>query len=232
MSLVLGVMGIPKVEVELLRIIVRLSSNLRTPWTVSESGTCDVLLTDSATATESWHAPAAPLVVVPMVQRGEAGATAPAAGRSLARPIFAEELVDLLNEITASVRTGKTMAAAAVRSARNHASRASLIRWPAQVTLQKNPVYLRLAAALSKSAQSAESLSALGRVDVDECSTFLGLLEQEGVLAWSAEARAGHTNDAGLATATAAARALALAGEPARHRAGLLSRIRRRLGLA
>jgi hypothetical protein len=114
------------------------------------------------------------------------------------------------------VRTSKTVAAAAVRSARD---RASLIRWPTQVTLQRNPAYLRLAAALSRSAQSAESLSVLGRIDVDECSTFLGLLEEEGALAWSGEARA---SSAGPGPAD----------EPARHRAGLLSRIRRRLGLA
>lgn len=222
MSFVLGVMGIPKVEVELLRIIVRLSSNLRTPWTVSESGVCDVLLLDSASASETWHAPSAPLVVVPMVQRGEPAGAAPA-GRSLARPIFAEELVDLLNEITPDVRAGKAEATA--QSARGRGSRASLIRWPAQVTLQKNPVYMRLAAALSKSAQSAESLSALGRVDVDECSTFLGLLEQEGVLAWLGEAPAGDALAARI-------RAPVLSGEPASERAGLLSRIRRRLGLA
>jgi hypothetical protein len=210
MSLVLGVMGIPKVEVELLRIIVRLSSNLRTPWTVSESGNCDVLLVDSTAAVDAWHAPSAPFVVVPVVQRGEVHA----GGRSLARPIFAEELVDLLNEVTPGVRNGKVAAAAVVRSARD---RASLIRWPAQVTMQRNPVYLRLAAALSKSAQSAESLSALSRVDVDECSTFMGLLEQEGVLAWSPDA---------------AARDALTAEGAARERTGLLSRIRRRLGLA
>lgn len=218
MSLVLGVMGIPKVEVELLRIIVRLSSNLRTTWTVSESGNCDVLLVDSATPTDAWHAPSAPFVVVPMVQRAEANAAnhanhARPAGRTLARPIFAEELVDLLNEVTPGVRKGKTVAAAVVRSGRE---RASLTRWPAQVTMQKNPVYLRLAAALSKSAQSAESLSALSRVDVDECSTFMGLLEQEGVLAWSPDASARDV----------------LAGHGAQQRTGLLSRIRRRLGLA
>lgn len=225
MSLVLGVMGIPKVEVELLRIIVRLSSNLRTPWTVGESGACDLLLVDSAGSTDARHAPTAPFVVVPVVQRGEADAAAPVARRTLARPIFAEELVDLLNEMTPRIRGTQAAAADIVRSARD---RARLVRWPAQATLQKNPVYLRLAAALSKSAQSAESLSALGRIDVDECSTFLGLLEQEGVLAWSAEAdradRVGGNGDA--------ARGRALPDEAARHRTGLLSRIRRRLGLA
>lgn len=115
--------------------------------------------------------------------------------------------------MTPGVHDSKTAAAAVLRSARD---RASLIRWPAQVTMQRNPVYLRLAAALSRSAQSAESLSALSRVDVDECSTFMGLLEQEGVLAWSPDAVARD----------------ALAAEGARERTGLLSRIRRRLGLA
>lgn len=232
MSLVLGVLGIPKVEVELLRIIVRLSSNLRTTWTVSESGNCDVLLVDSATPIDTWHAPSAPVVMVPIVQRGQGDAGAPAAGRTLARPIFAEELVDLLNDMTAGVRRtkdkGSTAAAVVARSARD---RASLVRWPAQITMQRNPVYLRLAAALSKSAQSAESLSALSRVDVDECSTFMGLLEQEGVLAWSLDAGA---RDVMAARATGNAGDAGIAGiaEDARERTGLLSRIRRRLGLA
>lgn len=229
MSLVLGVMGIPKVEVELLRIIVRLSSNLRTPWTVGESGACDLLLVDSAGSTDARHAPTAPSVVVPVVQRGEADAAVPSARPTLARPIFAEELVDLLNEMTPRIRGTQAAAAAVVRSARDR-DRASLIRWPAQATLQKNPVYLRLAAALSKSAQSAESLSALGHVDVDACSTFLGLLEQEGVLAWSAEARGAEADRVG--GLGDAARGRALPDEAARHRTGLLSRIRRRLGLA
>ncbi|MDZ4360877.1 MAG: hypothetical protein U1B84_31435, partial [Variovorax sp.] len=73
---------------------------------------------------------------------------------------------------------------------------------------------------LSKSAQSAESLSVLGRIDVQECSTFLGLLEEEGALTWSEEARGPRPSGSGAG------------GEAAQHKRGLLSRIRRRLGLA
>ncbi|MFM9924061.1 hypothetical protein VLK31_13790 [Variovorax sp. H27-G14] len=222
MPLVLGVMGIPKVEVELLKIIVRLSSNLRSLWTVSDSGTCDVLLVDAGQAGDARHMPAAPLVVVPVVARSEAGAVAHAGGPTLSRPIFAEELVDLLNQVTPRLRAARKAAAPALGAAiRSGRGRASLTRWPAQATMRKNPVYLRLAAALSKSAQSAESLSALSRVHVDECSTFMGLLEQEGVLAWSPDAGALDMLAADM-----------LAGGSAQQRTGLLSRIRRRLGLA
>ena len=214
MPLVLGVMGLPQVEVELLRIIVRLSSNLRSLWTVSESQPCDLLLVDGDAPAAERQTPSARFVV-PMVARGEAVAAAPAR-RTLARPIYAEELVALLNQVAPSGASGDA-ARAMVRSIR---ARASLIRWPSQVTLQRHPIYVRLAAALSKSAQSAESLSVLGRIDVQECSTFLGLLEEEGALTWSEEARAPRPSGVGAG------------GEAAQHKRGLLSRIRRRLGLA
>ena len=59
MPLVLGVMGLPPVEVELLRIIVRLSSNLRSRWTVSESQSCDLLLIDGDGPAAERQAPPA-----------------------------------------------------------------------------------------------------------------------------------------------------------------------------
>ncbi|WP_447787727.1 hypothetical protein [Variovorax boronicumulans] len=208
-------MGLPQVEVELLRIIVRLSSNLRSLWTVSESQPCDLLLVDGDAPAAERQTPTARFVV-PMVARGEAAAAAAPARRTLARPIYAEELVALLNQVAPSGASGDA-ARAMVRSIR---ARASLIRWPSQVTLQRHPIYVRLAAALSKSAQSAESLSVLGRIDVQECSTFLGLLEEEGALTWSEETRGPRPSGASAG------------GEAAQHKRGLLSRIRRRLGLA
>jgi len=208
MPLVLGVMGLPQVEVELLRIIVRLSSNLRSLWTVSESQPCDLLLVDGDSLAAERQAPPARFVV-PMVARGEVTT----ARSALARPIYAEELVDLLNRVSPKVPQGDAVRAAA-RSIR---ARASLLRWPSQVTLQRHPAYVRLAAALSRSAQSAESLGALGRVDVEVFSTFLGLLEEEGALAWTEE-----TREPRASTGTAAGH----------EKQGLLSRIRRRLGLA
>lgn len=220
MPLVLGVMGLPQVEVELLRIIVRLSSNLRSLWTVSESQPCDLLLVDGDAPAAERQAPAARFVV-PMVARGDAASAAPAR-RTLARPIYAEELVELLNHVN-QVVPGTTSGDAARAMVRSIRARASLIRWPSQVTLQRHPIYVRLAAALSKSAQSAESLSVLGRIDVQECSTFLGLLEEEGALTWSEEAREPRSSGGGRANA---------GGEAAQQKRGLLSRIRRRLGLA
>jgi hypothetical protein len=211
MSLVLGVLGLPQVEVELLRIIVRLSSNLRSRWTVSESRSCDLLLMDGDVPASEWQALRARFVV-PMVARG--GAAAASASRALARPIYAEELVELLNQVGPGTPSGD-----APRAAQRSASmRASLVRWPSQATLQRHPAFVRLAAALSRSTQSAESLSVLGRVDVEVCSTFLGLLDGEGALAWAEEAPVPSRAPAG--------------GDAARRKQGLLSRIRQRLGLA
>ncbi|MDP9601890.1 UNVERIFIED_ORG: hypothetical protein J2W38_001676 [Variovorax paradoxus] len=208
MSLVLGVMGLPQVEVELLRIIVRLSSNLRSRWTVSESRSCDLLLMDGDFPASEWQSLRARFVV-PMVSRGDAAAAS--GSRALARPIYAEELVELLNQ----VGPGTSLGDAAQRPA---GMRASLVRWPSQATLRRHPAFARLAAALARSTQSAESLSVLGRVDVEVCSTFLGLLDGEGALAWAGEAPVPSRAQAG--------------GDAARRKQGLLSRIRQRLGLA
>jgi len=216
MSLVLGVMGLPQVEVELLRIIVRLSSNLRSRWTVSESRSCDLLLMDGDFPASEWQALRARFVV-PMVTRGDAAARS--ASRALARPIYAEELVELLNE----VGPGNAPAEAARAAVRSPGMRASLVRWPSQATLRRHPAFVRLAAALARSMQSAESLSVLGRVDVEVCSTFLGLLDGEGALAWAEQAPAPSASSASRAHA---------GGEAARRKQGLLSRIRQRLGLA
>jgi hypothetical protein len=206
MPLVLGVMGLPPVEVELLRIIVRLSSNLRSRWTVSESQSCDLLLIDGEGPAAERQAPPARFVV-PMVSRHGAAATPPSP--ALARPIYAEELVELLNQIAPSAVTGHAAPSGA---------RASLSRWPSQATLQCHPAHVRLAAALARSAQSAESLGALGQVDAEVCRAFLRLLDEEGALIWVRE------------EAIPAPRAAA-AADARQHKQGLLSRIRRRLGL-
>lgn len=211
MSLVLGVMGLPQVEVELLRIIVRLSSNLRSRWTVSESRSCDLLLMDGDFPASEWQSLRARFVV-PMVSRGDAAAAS--GSRALARPIYAEELVELLNQ----VGPGTSLDDAARAAQRPAGMRASLVRWPSQATLRRHPAFARLAAALARSTQSAESLSVLGRVDVEVCSTFLGLLDGEGALAWAGEAPVPSRAQAG--------------GDAARRKQGLLSRIRQRLGLA
>ncbi|SEK70077.1 hypothetical protein SAMN05518845_102438 [Variovorax sp. YR750] len=211
MSLVLGVMGLPQVEVELLRIIVRLSSNLRSRWTVSESRSCDLLLMDGDFPASEWQSLRARFVV-PMVSRGDAAAAS--GSRALARPIYAEELVELLNQ----VGPGTSLGDAARAAQRPAGMRASLVRWPSQATLRRHPAFARLAAALARSTQSAESLSVLGRVDVEVCSTFLGLLDGEGALAWAGEAPVPSRARAG--------------GDAARRKQGLLSRIRQRLGLA
>lgn len=212
MSLVLGVMGLPQVEVELLRIIVRLSSNLRSRWTVSESRSCDLLLMDGDFPASEWQSLRARFVV-PMVSRGDAAAAS--GSRALARPIYAEELVELLNQVGPGTSLGTSPGDAAQRPA---GMRASLVRWPSQATLRRHPAFARLAAALARSTQSAESLSVLGRVDVEVCSTFLGLLDGEGALAWAGEAPVPSRAQAG--------------GDAARRKQGLLSRIRQRLGLA
>lgn len=210
MSLVLGVMGLPRVEVELLRIIVRLSSNLRARWTVQESPACDLLLVEESGALMSALATSASLVV-PMVPRGRADG----AGRrdTLARPIYAEELVELLNRVrprSPSVDATKASVHADCRSA-------SLARWPSQAILGRDPSFTRLAAALSRSTQSAQSLAEVGRVDLAVSRSFLRLSDEEGILVWAEGAPRSPR--------------LPSSDEASLRKMGLLARIRRRLGL-
>lgn len=214
MPFVLGVLGLPKVEVDLLRIIIRLSSDLMSSWAIRESQPCDVLLVDSESPIGSLHAPSAPFVVVPVMARPDVERGEHSMRWTLARPIFAEEVVDLLNEIAPMV--SQSQAASLIeRSARSR--RASLIRWPTQATLQRNPAYTSLAVALSKSAQSADSLSVLSSLHVAECLEFLGLLEKERILVWLSSASQESTGPT--------------AGHAPQLKTGLLWFIRRRLGL-
>ncbi len=219
MQHVLGVKGIPTVEVELLRIIIRLSSNLMSFWTVSETQACDVLLVEGAAS--GADASIAPAMVVPVVARRDAK-NMTNAGPVLARPIYAEELVQLLNELEPGVRNGKA-AAEAEPASPSVSKRARLKRWPSQKSLLKHPGYIRLATALTKSAQSARSLSALGDLPVDQCASFLASLEKEGVLVWLADVESPESP----APASALQDKEAIA-----PKMSLLSRIRRRLGLA
>lgn len=216
MQLVLGTAGIAASEIELLGIIIRLSSSLTASWTVSETEDCDVLLVEGGPGGSASDS--IPLVVSIMA-RAEAKEM-PDQSQILARPIFAEELVRLLNDLEPKVLAARPTATPASPPVWK---RARLKRWPSQQSLMKRPGYVRLATALSKSPQSAQTLSIVTGAAVEECVHFMTLMEEDGVLIWSETAE-----DPSLIPAAAVQKS----EQPSSAKQGLFSRIRRRLGLA
>lgn len=213
---VLGVRGIPRGEVELLRSILRLSSNLSSSWTLSEIQPGDLLLVEGEASDLSIEMPAQHVVLVPLVSRHAASS---GAGLVLRRPIYAEEVVDLLNEVGTRI----ALALPAAAAVRPDISRARLKRWPSKTNLLQRGDQVRLATALTRGTHSLASLSALTGVDTAECARFLDVLDREGLLDWQRVAP--------LATSgfldTQPGDVLLVS-----PRQGLMSRIRSRLGLA
>jgi hypothetical protein len=219
MSLVLGVMGIPKVEVELLRIIVRLSSNLRAPWTVSDSGNCDVLLVDSATAAEPGTRPRRRWSWCPWCSAARpAPPPRPPAGRWRGRS-------SRKSWSTCSTRSRR-------RAHRQDGGRGRRALGP------RPPPAPRSSAGRAGHAAEEPRLPAAGRGALPQRAVRreperAGPRRRRRMLDLPRPAGAGRR--AGLVgrSPRGSRRRRPAGGRwPARHRAGLLSRIRRRLGLA
>lgn len=104
MNLVLGLHGLPEAEASLVKTIVRLSSNLLTPWTVIDSGRCDAQLVDFAEY-EAGESPGLQPggVKIAVLRRGQ-----PAEPSSLSRPIRAEELIERLNQAAPRCLAGRS----------------------------------------------------------------------------------------------------------------------------
>jgi hypothetical protein len=207
MQLVLGLKGLPGAEMGLVRTILKLSSSLQASWTVTEGDACDVLLLGDV---DKAVAPSPGTTVVHVLRRGE-----PASGRLLQRPIRAEELIELLNtessRRSALVPQASAAAGGAMQSARLH-------RWPPFALLNGRPAYVQLATLLSKHPLSAQRLSALAARPLAECEAFMRELDAHNLLAWQ----------------EAPAAAPAAPSRPAHppERRGLLSTLRRKLGIA
>jgi hypothetical protein len=241
MNLVLGLQGLPEAEASLVRTIVRLSSNLLTPWTVIDAGRCDAQLVDIA-ALDAGEAPGLQPggVQIAVLGRGQ-----PARPAALARPIRAEELIELLNDAAPRCLAGRsrletevaadteaqavrgrpveaaspTVASTApVRQAPCRAAR--LRRWPPHALLSGRPGYLQLASLLSRAPMSAQRLAALSSRRIEDCEAFLNDMDAQQLLAWEATPAVPQ-----VATADALARK---APPPTR---GFLGLLRRKLGI-
>ena len=225
--MIIGVEGLSAAEVSLLRTILKLSTQLVIDWTLSEEGPCDVLLT--ALPLQPGRAQAGPQarIVVPIVRRGES-----TGGECLERPFRAEDFVALLGRIAPPVRVkpglerqGEALPVSTAATGR----RARLKRWPPSYLIGSSRERIQLATLLSRRSRSAHELSAVAGYPESACGAFMQELEKHDLLSWEINEeheKAGQRRQAAPALP-------ASTGSGQGHGApGLLSSIRRRLGLS
>lgn len=221
--LILVAKELTSAELNLLRTLVRLSSELAGQWVLREEGDCDVLLAGDGASTAGLSHPHAARVVVPVLPRGVV-----AVGQALARPFRAEDFVGLLKHI-AVMLDGQALAVEAAPAANgapaagNAAAlegKAQLKRWPPAQLLLGNRSRIQLATMLSRGARSVNELSVVSGRPVDECREFMAELNQHHLLVWQAIPE--HAQPA------APGRKAPMAADTGR---GLLRSIRQRLGL-
>ncbi|SFU66089.1 hypothetical protein SAMN05216350_103427 [Polaromonas sp. YR568] len=225
--MIIGVEGLSAAEVGLLRTILKLSTQLVTNWSLSEEGPCDVLLTASALEPERVHAGPPAQIVVPVVRRGEGN------GREcLERPFRAEDFVALLGRVGPALRVN-TPAPQPHRSEAASASatapadrRGRLKRWPPSYLVGSSRERIQLATLLSRRSRSARELSLVAGYPEPACNAFMLELEKHDLLNWEISEQPEHSLPAPPAMRATSASAGAGQGAP-----GLLSSIRRRLGL-
>lgn len=187
--LILVAKELTSAELNLLRTLVRLSSELAGQWVLREEGDCDVLLAGDGASRAGLSHPHAARVVVPVLPRG-----AVAVGQALARPFRAEDFVGLLKRIAVMLedQAPATEAAPTVNGmpVANGATaldgKAQLKRWPAAQLLQGSRSRIQLATMLSRGARSVNELSVVSGRSVDECREFMTELNQHHLLTWQA----------------------------------------------
>ena len=211
--MIIGTEGLSAAEVGLLRTILKLSTQLAIDWTVSENGSCHVLLTVHATVAQ--RAPAGNFVV-PVVRRGESQG-----GECLERPFRAEDFVALLE------RVGPTLIEVDASHEPPIARRGRLKRWPPAQLMGSSRERIHLATMLSRRHRSARELSAMAGYPESACGAFMQELDRHDLLNWEIHDQAQAATTAAAPINHAPAPAGQGGGSP-----GLLSSIRRRLGLS
>lgn len=206
MGFVLGHQGLSAAEAGLIKTILKLSSSLHAAWAVADSGAFDLLLLGELQ--DAVQVPSG-VPVVHLRRRGEAGAA-----KALYRPIRAEELIELLNDFGGRVAPDAPPAATIPVATQGGAAR--LNRWPPYSLLNGKPVYVRLSSLLTKQALSAAQLSALSGLPLAECESFMHALDSLDLLVREPQDPA---------------RIAVVPQEAVVARRGLLSTLRRKLGI-
>jgi len=221
--LTLGAHQLPAAEVALIRSLVRLFSHTSSfHWRFVDSGPCDAVIVDTE---------------LPPAELAEAGrraravlkvtrAYAPGQPDTLQRPIRADQLKAWLERQATEQRLMRAAhgppapAAAAGGTAKPVHLRFKLRRWPSAALLRNDPQRIRLATLLSRRALGARELSRISQLPAEQCQDFVDSLCQADLL------------EVLELPATASPAAVAARPAPPPSLAhGLISGIRRRLGL-
>ncbi|MEO8387831.1 hypothetical protein [Polaromonas sp.] len=216
--MIIGVEGLSAAEVSLLRTILKLSTQLAVDWSLSEKGPCDVLLTANTAAPGLAPAGARAQVVVPIVRRGENQGS-----ECLERPFRAEDFVALLGRVGPVVKVDASHERQSDVPAPPAVRRGRLKRWPPAQLMGTSRERIQLATLLSRRSRSAHELSAMAGYPESACGAFMQELDRHNLLNWEIHE---HPLPAAPVIHAPASASQGLAAP------GLLSSIRRRLGLS
>ncbi|MDQ3060272.1 MAG: hypothetical protein M3R45_12270 [Pseudomonadota bacterium] len=224
----LGTYRLPPGEMVLIRTLVRLfSQDAAFGWVLTDEGPYDALIVNDTlpSAHEAQTAPVASIVL-----KLTAGNSAPSP-HTLQRPIKAEKLQGWLK--TAALELSARRAAAPPASlAAIPQARFKLLRWPPNAVLQNDAKLIRMSTLLSRRALQLSELAELSHQSAEACLMFIEKLMPMQLIA--CEALATPTAGASFAVLQpggAPAPKPASASAPMPFHRGLISGIRKRLGL-
>lgn len=231
----LGVHNLPAAETALIKTLMRLYAlNTSFRWRFAEVGPFDVVLVDATCV--AGHPPASLARTVLKITRADAVKDAD----SLARPIRAEQLQAWLARQEPHVQGLKALQQPAALPAsepkrtkvNTGGLRFKLQRWPSAALLKNDPQRIRLATLLSRRALGTSELSHISRLPPEQCLAFVDHLRQAGLIEVQTMAPPPRPTMPITTATPIATRRAAPAPAPAVSLAhGLISGIRRRLGL-
>ena len=235
-ALRLGAYQLPAAEVVLVQTLFRLFAHGDTfRWAFVTAPPYDALLVDASGAD---HRSAGALPEAKAVLR-LTRMHAPDAPNTLQRPIRADRLrewlhrteLDLLDThvlpqpVDTLIEQAESLAIETERALQTSALRFKLRRWPPAVVLRGDPTRIRMATLLSRRALSSAELAGISGAPIDECQSFMQLLQTTGLVALHQDA------PAPVSQPTPAAHS---SDTPPPHQRtfgrGLIAGIRRRLG--
>jgi hypothetical protein len=213
--MIIGVEGLPLPEINLLRTILKLSTQLVNNWTLSEEGPCHVLLTTLAVTPDQTREGSQPQIVVPIVRRGRRPP-----GECLERPIRAEDFIELLKRLGPLLKIDTGPTRGREPNSAPTAQRGRLKRWPPSQLMGSDRKFIQLATFLSRRARSASELSSVAGYPETECGAFMLELDRHDLLSWDMREQPPIITSGSIRAAKGS------------EAPGLLNSIRRRLGLS
>lgn len=217
----LGAYRLPAAEIVLLRIMVRLLSHDKAfNWIFVEAGPYDAIITDEITASTDTIALSqltSQVLKIVRVQEESAPDT-------LTRPLRAEKIKQALLQISASLTRAPTSSEAV--SEIPLITRYKLRRWPPTSVVRNDPMLIRMAVLLSKRPLLPIELAHLSQQSLDACHRFIETLRPIGLLDVVSVAGPSVTSSPALPQNSIKA----TESKPLSTQ-GLISRIRRRIGL-